>query len=299
MIKHLTAAERVAVRRSLFPESAESVLSQSDFPWHRDSSGVVTATMKQSSQALAIGVFGALKALNHPTPTIDALAQALGLDQVGPWQISLERPVEANVLGEPRSTQLDVTIESPTCLLVVECKFTEPDGGACSQPKKIGGTSAHRGLRQCNGNYEMQVNPLNGSRNRCALSGKGVRYWETIPEILDIDPGVDHVPCPFNGGAYQWMRNLVAARKLAAARQRPACAIVYADGPFPMAKKVAGKEWQAFKARTAGKSVPLTEMSYQRVLDTLRASATTEDRSLLERLTAWATQRIDEVAAAL
>ena len=61
-------------------------------------------------------------------------------------------------LSELRETQIDVLAKSTSSIVALECKFTEADGGECSQVHKLG-KSAHKGMCQCNGNYEEQVNP--------------------------------------------------------------------------------------------------------------------------------------------
>jgi hypothetical protein len=100
-MKSLTASEDKAVRQNLFPESAAAALSREDFPWHRDGSGEVTAAMRQSSQALAIDVFGVLTSLKEPSRIVDAWLGHCGLSLVGPWKPWLERSVPGPLLGEP------------------------------------------------------------------------------------------------------------------------------------------------------------------------------------------------------
>jgi len=53
-------------------------------------------------------------------------------------------------------------------------------GMFADNPPSVG---AQAGVRQCNGNYEMQTNPVNEEKARCALTGKGIRYWELIPGV--------------------------------------------------------------------------------------------------------------------
>lgn len=45
-------------------------------------------------------------------------------------------------------------------------------------------------------------------------SGKGILYWDLIPEVFALDAEADYLPCPFAGDAYQWMRNAVLALAL-------------------------------------------------------------------------------------
>jgi hypothetical protein len=295
----LTLQEEQAVRANLFPEAAAVILTRADFLWHRDQAGVVTAKMAQSSQALAIDVFGTLQTLAAPSRIVDALVARWGLAVLGPWQFCLERTVPRTTLGEPRPTQIDASIESNTGLVFFECKFTEADGGACSQTKPLGWTSSNRGKVQCTGDYVLQVNPVNGKRFRCALTGKGVRYWDVVPRVLSVANDVDHRPCPFKGGWYQWMRNLVACGIISElSHKQGAFVILYADGPFPMAEKIDSSGWQEFQSLTAGKAIPLITMSYQELLALATAAVAPADAAVMRRLSAWVDQKVATVGGA-
>jgi hypothetical protein len=179
---------------------------------------------------------------------------------------------------------------------VFECKFTEADGGACSQVNEIG-NGAHKGMRQCNGNYEEQVNPVNGETARCALTAKGVRYWNLIPDVMNIDSKLDYTPCPVAGGSYQWMRNLVAARALSLEAAVPAAfGLVYADGPFPMAKKLKDPEWKKQLTNSvAGRAVHLEAVSYQELIRVAQDVAIDTDADTLKELKKWVYRKFDEV----
>lgn len=192
-----------------------------------------------------------------------------------------------DLLGEPRPTQVDAVARCDSDRVLFECKFTEPDGGGCTQPIAIK-RGKHAGLKQCDGNYSDQVNPVTGVRSRCALTGKGISYWELIQDVLDIDPESDYRPCPFVGGWYQWMRNLVAARALAIRAGKTAMfVLLYVEGPFPMAKKIVSNEWAQFVRLVAGHAVALRTTSYQR-LNSLAADATMgHDRLILGELATW------------
>lgn len=294
----LSAVDGLLVRQNLFPESAESALGRVDFPWHRDAFGAVTAMRPESSQALAIDVFGILFRLEAPSRVIDAWLAYCGLSLVGPWIPTLERRVPRALLREPRPTQIDVSLESDSGLVILECKFTEPDGGSCSQTRPISGESANRGLIQCTGAYVLQTNPVNSLTARCALTAKGVRYWEVIPQVLTIQSDVDRRPCPFSGGWYQWMRNLVACYAMCdTPPKQGAFIVVYADGPFPMARKIATRNWQDFVTLTSGRNVPLRTVSYQQLIEIAVAAAESPDRDVVERLRDWVHRKVGEVAA--
>src|SRR4051812_35528828 len=107
------------------------------FPWHRDRRKAVTASQTVSSQALAVDVFETIRGLSSRDRIFDAWTRRLELPFGGPWTVKLESLVSKEVLGEPTSTQLDVLARSDTGLIAFECKFTEPDGGSCSQPSQI------------------------------------------------------------------------------------------------------------------------------------------------------------------
>ncbi len=62
---------------------------------------------------------------------------------------------------------------------------------------------------QCDGSYRVQTNPVNGKPENCALTAKEIRYWDRIPEIFKFDRHKECRECPFRGGWFQWMRNLV------------------------------------------------------------------------------------------
>jgi hypothetical protein len=194
-MKPLTSTEIQAIEANLFPLARHIVRGRPEFPWHRDRAGVVTASQAVSSQALAVEFFGTIDALNSRDVILGAWMADLSLPFAGPWRIDLELLVSRALLGEPRPTQVDAVAAGSNGLVLFECKFTEPDGGCCSQPIPIA-NGPHRGLRQCDVNFADQVNPGTGVRFPCALTGKGVRYWEGIPEVLEIDCGHEHRPCP-------------------------------------------------------------------------------------------------------
>lgn len=152
-------------------------------------------------------------------------------------------------------------------------------------------------MEQCSGAYVEQVNPVNGVSARCALSGKGIRYWEFVPEVLALDPRSDYRPCPFASGWYQWMRNLVAARALSKESGLPVTFIVvYADGPFPMAGKVKFEEWQRLVESTSGRAVPLRAVSYQQLLAWAETAAAPDEGPIVRDLTAWIERKLTDSA---
>ena len=293
----LKSNEIEAVEANLFPRVRQLVRKAPVFPWHRDQAGLVTAGRRESSQALALDLFVTIDSLGSRDAILNAWMTALSLQSAAHWSIELEVCLYRALLGEPRPSQIDVRAQSAASIVLFECKFTEPDGGGCSQPRTIT-SGRHAGMAQCSGAYVEQVNPVNGVSARCALSGKGIRYWEFVPEVLAFDPTSDYRPCPFASGWYQWMRNLVAARALSKESGLPAAFIVvYADGPFPMAGKVRSEEWQRLIESTAGRAVPLRAASYQQLLACAMTAAAPDERPILRDLTAWIERKLADSAA--
>ena len=283
--------EREAIRRNLFPEAQAAIRDWNAFPWHRDSRKAVTAGFAQSSQALAIDFFGTVGQLDCRDRIFHAWGNTWGVTTDGPWSVKLGQSVPAALLGEPRSTQVDVVASDAARLIFFECKFTEGDGGSCSQTRPLV-CGPHRGKSQCNGNYELQRNPLNGLSSRCALTAKGVKYWEWIPRVFSIDSEIDHRGCPFAGTWYQWMRNLVVCAALAEKRrQKGIFVVVYAGGAdaagFPMARRVAGEDWRTLRGMLHNGPVSLEAVSYERLLQFALEVAAGPDAEVLMRLGAW------------
>lgn len=294
----MTGAEAARIEHNLFRGARWVLTERPAFPWHRDGAGAVTASRLQSSQALAVDLFGTVERLSSRDAIVDAWTDALGLPMCGPWCVETEYLVEPDLLGEPRRSQLDALAVGHDGLVVFECKFTETNGGACSQTRTLS-RGAHRGLRQCDGSYHVQTNPVTGSTGRCALTAKGVIYWKLIPELLAIDAEADHDPCPFAGGWYQWMRNIVAARALSvSAGKAGAFVLAYADGPFPMAGHVASSDWSRLEALVRG-VVPLRAVSYQQLLQVAARAVVAAERGIVSELDSWVNGKIATVASRL
>lgn len=279
-----------AVRENIFPGAHGAIADWSRFPWHRDRSNRIDSHQPHSSQALAIDVFGTVAAHAARDAVMAALASDLVIPGAGPWSIEFEWTDPDHLLGEPRPTQVDVMATGPASAIVFECKFTEP-GGGCSQPSPLR-SGANRGVRQCSGAYEMQTNAVNGIAARCALSAKGIRYWDHIPTIFGLDPALDHRPCPFAGEAFQWMRNTLLADRLGKSRKLATRVVAaFADGPgFPTARKakIGQLGLPVIQADAA-----ITPLSYQSIA--AKAHAVSGD-PLFEELSGWIERK---VAAAL
>jgi len=114
---------------------------------------------------------------------------------------------------------------------------------------------------------------------------------------MDVDAEIEHSPCLFAGGWYQWMRNLVAARALGRLNKVPsAFVVVYADGPFPMAKRVKEMNFARLVAAVAGHSVPLRVISCQDLLAMALNAAALADRRVLDDLSTWVMRKLNAAA---
>ena len=284
---------RTRLEQNIFPAAHQACEPWEKFPWHAGREGAIDSYVAHSSQALAIDVFGTIKTSANRDTILDAFAQTMGLPTGGPWTITLEWAARASLFNETHPPQVDVYAESPQSVILFECKFTEQDGGACSQ------TIKRNGATPCNGNYVEQINHENDITGRCALSGKGIQYWDIIPKVFHLDAEADYQPCPFAGPAYQWMRNLVVAYKVARQKNKqPAVVIVYADHPgLPMAKNVRSKEWTQFARTVKQAQVPLHVRSYQDML-TLVQETTKQgsgEQTLWKELGEWVNGKISAI----
>ena len=195
-----------------------------------------------------------------------------------------------NLLGERQPSQIDAVARSAENLIFFECKFTEQSAGACTQP------NLRRGVRQCNNNYELQTNPINNKTARCALTAKGIRYWEHIPEIFTFGADQDHTPCPFAGSWYQWMRNLVQCSAVARHYNlRPAFVVVYADGLFAVAKEIRLPAWQRFLSTLRPRHLPLATLSYQELVALAKQNSAPQQMATWQALDEWVNRKIKSV----
>lgn len=193
----LTNEKLESIKSNLFYRSHSAITNYEKFDWHI-SNKQIDADRIKSSQALMIDFWGCLKV----SPQKDSIINHLFKKEDFGWEIKFEYS-ERSLLNEPRPTQIDVILKSKTHAVIIECKFTEYDGGSCSQPQKD-----NKGFIRCNGNYEEQLNPANNKMSKCALSGKQIKYWEYVSRHTTFDKENTYVPCPFKKGEYQWMRNI-------------------------------------------------------------------------------------------
>jgi hypothetical protein len=298
MMKRMDPATRRQVEDNLFHGARAAVEPWGSFPWHHDSTGRCDTWRKHSSQALAIDVFGTLKMAGQDVRDLvmDAVARFLGLPEGGSCDVDLEWTDQTNRIKETRlKTQIDAVARSPRVLIFFECKFTEKDGGACSQTIPLG-KGAQEGEVQCNGSYSLQTNPVNGEKARCALTGKGIRYWDVIPNVFHLDPKGDYEKGPFVGPWLQWMRNLTLCWEIAHDEHlEPAVVITYADSPtlaFPAHLRSA--EWEKFTAILRPDAVTFSTISYQSLIEHARiaVAAAGSDPRLWVDLRDWVDRKI-------
>jgi hypothetical protein len=267
--KPIDPAMRKQVESNIFHAAHRAIPDWETYPWHTRSGGI-DAWQPNSSQALSIDVFGTLRAFENQAArnaVMNAIAERLGLEPDHGWKIDLEWMDDKNGLKEPRRTQVDVRAQGQKNLILMECKFTEQDGGSCSQVNPLQ-KGEHKGKRQCTGAYRLQTNPVNGREARCALTAKGIRYWDLIPEIFNFDSRQEYDKCPFKGGWFQWMRNLALCAELARANPlRPKVVVVYVDSAhMPFKRKIDSGEWEGFVGALKTKKI-LSILSYGQVLE--------------------------------
>jgi hypothetical protein len=280
MTKHnslQSAAELAAhIRPNIFPAAWPAVRNWGELNWDRH------AYQRNSSQALAVDVFGTLQLAPDRHQVLDAVAGALGLPAGGSWSVELEAQDPTNALNEAMPTPADALLRSPELLLIVECKFTERHAGECKQvqPRKTQPAP-------CTGDYAFQVNSANVFGSRCALEAKGARYWDWIPRVFTFQADQDYLPCPFRGSWYQWMRLMTVGAAIAKHENRqPAFLLVYADRKgLPMAHT----DWTALGATLRQDTMPFYTLSYQRLL-TLASAASPSP--LWPELQRWVEQKI-------
>lgn len=245
-----------AVRANIFPAAWESVgADPNGFPWHTQ------AESPRSSQALAIDVFGTIRMHPQRDEILKAIAGRLGLPQIGPWDVEPEWRDADNRLNERVQTQVDAAAVGGAAIILFEGKFTEP-AGSCSQPVSRDGRPA-----ECSGAYVPQIGDGLDGVARCALTRKGIRYWDHAMELYGIDPMVDHTPCPFRYSSYQWMRNSALAKALAHHRGKQVMVVAaYADADFFLPAADKARRGEVFGQPVLDVANAIRPMSYQQII---------------------------------
>lgn len=165
-----------------------------------------------SSQALAQSVFANLKYHGK----LGSLSDVPGEEDLPPFPASVVRPgytgddrlmeleYRVDYLGEPRPTSVDAMFDG-SYRIAVECKLSEPEVGECSRPG-LRPTDSNFVSDHCDGSYSHQ----RGRRDRCALTERGISYWQYVARLLNWPVGADMRPCPLRA-SYQLVRNVLAA----------------------------------------------------------------------------------------
>jgi hypothetical protein len=299
----MDAELRGRIENNLFPAARPAIEEWDEFRWHLYGKNC-DSDKKHSSQALAIDVFGTIK---MATPAERAaifgqLCVRLRLPTGGDWQVDLEWEDEENRLKERRKSQIDAIAKADSAWILFECKFGEVDGGACSQTRPV--RRGARSVKQCDGNYKLQINPLKkeAGEHRCALTAKGVRYWDSIPRVFKLESGRDYIPCPFDSPRYQWMRNLVLAEEIRRAKRvQTGFVILYADHPnLPFSRRLSGsdgqlhKDWNRFISSLRAEAPPLLTISYAELLTMVVQLLGEKDKKWSD-LQSWVTAKIRDV----
>ena len=164
----------------------------------------------KSSQVLSLGLLGSAK---HQDPSLEWLFRTLTptppppRNGVGPVSARLEQPVDQTLLNEsPRQTAIDFLVRDEAVVVCLEAKWAETGLGACSCKKEGGDPSIAACAQRI-----LHDRPL---------------YWEAAEEALDLPRRVEGRPCPIHA-AYQSVRNVAAAKALAADGQAPVFALLY------------------------------------------------------------------------
>jgi hypothetical protein len=273
--------KRELIRNNIFPPSWNAVKEIEGFRWHDEAYKI------NSSQALAIDVFGYLQISPNRDIILDELSSKLGFPSESPGRIQLEWNDPLNLLNERKArTQVDVVIRNEQSLVFAECKFTEPNGAPCRQTQPFS-HGPKKGLIQCNGRYQEQLNPYNDVTSKCALTGKNIRYWELIDEIFQ-DQIYEYDECPFAGPWYQWMRNITLCYEIAKTQGLfSTMLLVYADdSEFNMVHEIRSQKWSDFLSLIKPNTIGVKAVSYQQLLDTI-TDLNTSDQDIWLDLERW------------
>lgn len=154
----------------------------------------------RSSQALALSLLGCSALAD---PSLSWFLRVFGLEHLSTataCSYELERALLPTELNEyPRVTKLDFVVENENAFVAVETKWSEPGLGICSC------------IRDGDGN------PAAG--HSCAARVRGrTKYWKTADALFGLPAArLELLPCTMSV-AYQAVRNVAAARRLAAGR---------------------------------------------------------------------------------
>ena len=256
----MIAIDKELIKRNIFYKAYPVVDVFPKAKWHKNRNKQIDADNKYSSQALAIDVFGTLRECKDKDIIINYLFNTQGEN----WEVDFEFD-DKTLLNESKyPTQIDVKLESKNKIILFECKFTENDGGACSQPK----ANNSQKKPQCNGNYELQINPINNKKSFCALSAKDIKYWDYIAKTYNLDVNNPIIPCPFKGGEYQWMRNVCLGCSLGEREKKEVKVyICYADFPSCPIKKKMDKGYLNIINSNLRENYHISTITYQAIIE--------------------------------
>ena len=222
----------------------------------------------KSSQALTQSIFAAIREFDRLDLLKDLAAECgrpAFFDYQEDWALKFEYEVRG--LKEPRPTNVDVLLSSPSQRVAIECKFLEDGFGTCSRTdrRKYPDPKKH-----CDGNYRFQ----NGRSHRCALAEIGIRYWEHLPHLFNWPSDRDHEPCPFQA-TYQLARNSLAATitKKGALRTTGGHVLVMYDARSPAFQGggKADEQWESVVRACLHEGL-FRRLSWQRLLAPLAAA---------------------------
>lgn len=217
-----------------------------------------------SSQALALGVFGNLHQSNQLGILSDLMCDE-GLPMfetvnILPENFEMEKKI--NYLGERRSTSVDVFL-SGDYQIAIECKFTEEEVGPCSHLR-----IDKEKTNYCDGKFYSREN----QKEVCCIYKNSSNYWDYIPMFFDWEKNkaIDYCPLAHN---YQLVRNILAAglKEGTSVSAMLGHAILVYDERNPACHK-GGKIFSAYSETRDALLDPemLRKISWQRIVDQIR-----------------------------
>jgi hypothetical protein len=213
-----------------------------------------------SSQVLAVALLGSAAKVD---PSLEWFGRVLELEarfESSVPRITFEYAVAAETLNErPRVTNVDVLIRDTAFLICAEAKLWEAGLGTCN----CGGEEP---------DPDDQDDPATAPRAAQERGGCSSRirerplYYTAAEEVLGLPPREDGRNCPI-AAPYQAVRNIAAARELAADR-RPVFALFFdARNPY-FAQTGEWPGWPEAMTTLAGhqEEVAVRTCSWQRLL---------------------------------
>lgn len=278
-----------SIKENLFYRSQDAISDYEKFDWHNHRGNIDTDKFN-SSQAIAIDFWGCLEL----SPLKVRIINRIFNKSCDEWDIKFEFS-DRDLMSEIRPTQIDVKIESDTCAIIIESKFAENNSGRCSQLKKT-----KKNLIQCNGRYEDQINPVNNIKSKCALKGKGIRYWDYISSTTTFDIHESQNPCPFRNREFQWIRNICFAEAYAMKFKKiTECYLVYyKSDKCPISKKIYNNNYLGSLNGNLQNQQNFKQISYNDLLSEIITSILSKDsneREIWVELQNWLTGKEKQI----